>query len=340
MQSVNFDVAIVGAGGGGLRAAIAAAEANPNLKIALISKVYPMRSHTVAAEGGSAAVIKDNDSFDNHFNDTVGGGDWLCEQDIVEYFVEHSPIEMTQLERWGCPWSRREDGEVNVRRFGGMKIERTWFAADKTGFHILHTLFQTSMKYPNIVRFDEHFVLDILTDNGEARGCVAMNMMEGTLVQINASAVVIATGNDFRAVEASVHAYASKSGKYSSLSHCTIENGIFRFWIELPISVGVVGGLTSLHPLVKFSLALLGKPNAKELMGILAVSGLAQNFAALRSLVTTGIQKGHMKMHLFNILNQLGANEEEKKQISAAMQGKTLSYSGIALELEKLRKQK
>lgn len=153
-------------------------------------------------------------------------------------------------------------------------------------------------------------------------------------------AVVIATGNDFRAVEASVHAYASKNGKYSSLSHCTIENGIFRFWIELPISVGVVGGLTSLHPLVKFSLALLGKPNAKELMGILAVSGLAQNFAALRSLVTTGIQKGHMKMHLFNILNQLGANEEEKKQISAAMQDKTLSYSDITLELEKLRNQK
>ena len=153
-------------------------------------------------------------------------------------------------------------------------------------------------------------------------------------------AVVIATGNDFRAVEASVHAYASKSGKYSSLSHCTIENGIFRFWIELPISVGVVGGLTSLHPLVKFSLALLGKPNAKELMSILAVSGLAQNFAALRSLVTTGIQKGHMKMHLFNILNQLGANEEEKKQISATMQDKTLSYSDITLELEKLRNQK
>ena len=198
MQSVNFDVAIIGAGGGGLRAAIAAAEANPNLKIALISKVYPMRSHTVAAEGGSAAVIKDTDSFDNHFNDTVGGGDWLCEQDVVEYFVEHSPVEMTQLERWGCPWSRKEDGDVNVRRFGGMKIERTWFAADKTGFHILHTLFQTSIKYPNIVRFDEHFVLDILTDNGEARGCVAMNMMEGTLVQINANAVVIATGGGCR----------------------------------------------------------------------------------------------------------------------------------------------
>lgn len=199
MQKVNVDVAIVGAGGGGLRAAIAAVQANPNLKIALISKVYPMRSHTVAAEGGAAAVVKESDSYDKHFHDTVGGGDWLCEQDVVEYFVEHSPVEMTQLERWGCPWSRKEDGDINVRRFGGMKIERTWFAADKTGFHLLHTLFQTSIQYPQIIRFDEHFVLDILTDNGQAKGCVAMNMMEGTFVQINANAVVIATGGGCRA---------------------------------------------------------------------------------------------------------------------------------------------
>lgn len=199
MQTVNVDIAIVGAGGGGLRAAIAAAEANPNLKIALVSKVYPMRSHTVAAEGGAAAVIKEEDSYDKHFHDTVAGGDWLCEQDVVEYFVEHSPVEMTQLERWGCPWSRKADGDVNVRRFGGMKIERTWFAADKTGFHLLHTLFQTSIQYPQIQRFDEHFVLDILVDDGHARGMVAMNMMEGSLVQINANAVVIATGGGCRA---------------------------------------------------------------------------------------------------------------------------------------------
>ena len=133
MQTFQADLAIIGAGGAGLRAAIAAAQANPNAKIALISKVYPMRSHTVAAEGGSAAVAQDHDSFDYHFHDTVAGGDWLCEQDVVDYFVHHCPTEMTQLEQWGCPWSRREDGSVNVRRFGGMKIERTWFAADKTG---------------------------------------------------------------------------------------------------------------------------------------------------------------------------------------------------------------
>ena len=194
MQTFNADIAIIGAGGAGLRAAIAAAEANPNLNIALISKVYPMRSHTVAAEGGSAAVTQDHDSFDFHFQDTVSGGDWLCEQDVVDHFVHQCPTEMAQLELWGCPWSRKDDGSVNVRRFGGMKIERTWFAADKTGFHMLHTLFQTSLKYPQIKRFDEHFVLDILIDEGQVRGVVAINMMEGTRVQIRANAVVMATG--------------------------------------------------------------------------------------------------------------------------------------------------
>ena len=194
MQTFNADIAIIGAGGAGLRAAIAAAEANPNLNIALISKVYPMRSHTVAAEGGSAAVTQDHDSFDFHFQDTVSGGDWLCEQDVVDHFVHQCPTEMAQLELWGCPWSRKDDGSVNVRRFGGMKIERTWFAADKTGFHMLHTLFQTSLKYPQIKRFDEHFVLDILVDEGQVRGVVAINMMEGTRLQIRANAVVMATG--------------------------------------------------------------------------------------------------------------------------------------------------
>lgn len=151
-------------------------------------------------------------------------------------------------------------------------------------------------------------------------------------------AVVIATGNDFRATEACAHAYAAKDGRYKSLTHCTIENGIFRFWIDLPISVGVVGGLTNLHPLVKFSLALLGKPSAQELMSILAVSGLAQNFAALRSLVTTGIQKGHMKMHLFNILNQMNATEDEKQYFVNYFKDKTVSHHEVISELERLRK--
>ena len=130
-------------------------------------------------------------------------------------------------------------------------------------------------------------------------------------------AVVIATGNDFRAVEAACHTYASRSGKYESLTHCTIDNDVFTFWIEIPFALGVVGGLTKLHPLVVKSLEMLGKPDARELMGIVAVSGLAQNFAALRALVTTGIQKGHMKMHLMNILTQLEATLEEKQEIAA-----------------------
>ena len=129
-------------------------------------------------------------------------------------------------------------------------------------------------------------------------------------------AVVIATGNDFRAVEAACHTYASRSGKYKSLTHCTIDNDVFTFWIEIPLALGVVGGLTKLHPLVVKSLEMLGKPNARDLMGIVAVSGLAQNFAALRALVTTGIQKGHMKMHLMNILTQLEATIEEKQEIA------------------------
>ena len=129
-------------------------------------------------------------------------------------------------------------------------------------------------------------------------------------------ALIIATGNDFRAVEAACHTYASKSGQYRSLTHCKVEEGIFTYWIEIPLALGVVGGLTKLHPLVVKALEMLGKPNAEELMGIVAVSGLAQNFAALRALVTTGIQKGHMKMHLMNILTQLEATAEEKVHIA------------------------
>ena len=198
MDIIKTDVAIVGAGGGGLRAAIAIAEKHPELEIALISKVYPMRSHTVAAEGGAAGVVREDDSLENHFHDTVSGGDWLCEQDVVEYFVENATKELTQLEHWGCPWSRKEDGHVNVRAFGGMKIPRTWFAADKTGFHILHTLFQTSIKYPSIKRFDEHFVLDLLVHDGRPQGVVCFDIQNGVTRIIQAKSVIIATGGGSR----------------------------------------------------------------------------------------------------------------------------------------------
>jgi len=150
-------------------------------------------------------------------------------------------------------------------------------------------------------------------------------------------AVVIATGNDFRAVEACGHTYASKDGQYKSLTNVEIKDGNFKFWIELPISVGTVGGLTSLHPMVKFSHQLLGNPDAKRLMKIIAAVGLAQNFGAVRSLVTTGIQKGHMKMHLLNILNQLGASKEECEKIKLFFSDKVVSHSAVVNEFCKLR---
>ena len=194
MDYYDADVLIVGAGGAGLRAAIAVAEADPSAKIALVSKVYPMRSHTVAAEGGSAGVIQTTDSLDAHFNDTVHGGDWLCEQDVVEFFVSRSTAEMIQLEHWGCPWSRKPDGNINVRAFGGMKIERTWFAADRSGFHTLHTLFQTSIKYPSIKRFDEYFCVDLYVDDGRAQGATVLSPSTGEFTAIGARAVILATG--------------------------------------------------------------------------------------------------------------------------------------------------
>jgi len=150
--------------------------------------------------------------------------------------------------------------------------------------------------------------------------------------------VVLATGNDFRAVEAGVHAYASRTGQYSSLSHAKIENGVFTFWMEIPLALGTVGGLTSLHPLVKMALEILGKPSAQELMQVVAVTGLAQNFAALRSLTTTGIQEGHMKMHLNNILNQFEATAEERKAVAKHFEKNTVTHSAVVELLENLRK--
>lgn len=153
-------------------------------------------------------------------------------------------------------------------------------------------------------------------------------------------AVVLATGNDFRAIEAGAHAYASRDGQYRSLTHCEVKDGIFRFWIEIPLALGTVGGLTSLHPMAKLSLDMLQKPSAKELMMIMAVAGLAQNFAALRALTTKGIQHGHMKMHLMNILNQLGANDADKKEIATYFEGKTVSHSAVVAKYTELRNSK
>jgi hydroxymethylglutaryl-CoA reductase len=189
-------------------------------------------------------------------------------------------------------------------------------------------------KIDNPQEFAEKFVQAVRIAEIEPFRAVTHNkgIMNGV------DSVVLATGNDFRAVEAGVHAYASRNGKYSSLSHAKIENDIFTFWMEIPLALGTVGGLTSLHPLVKMALEILGKPSAQELMQVVAVTGLAQNFAALRSLTTTGIQEGHMKMHLNNILNQYQATSEERKAIAKHFENNTVSHASVVALIENLRK--
>ncbi len=218
MDNVAHDVLIIGGGGAGLRAAIAIGETHPELRVGVVSKVYPMRSHTVAAEGGAAAVIKPDDSLDDHAYDTISGGDWLCDQDAVEVFVREAPNEMLRLEHWGCPWSREPDGRIAVRPFGGMKIERTWFAADKTGFHMLHTLFQTSLKYPNITCHDEWFVTKLLVEGGRCVGAAALELATGRMYALWARAVVLCTGGAGRVFPFTTNANI-KTGDGMSLAY-------------------------------------------------------------------------------------------------------------------------
>jgi hydroxymethylglutaryl-CoA reductase len=189
-------------------------------------------------------------------------------------------------------------------------------------------------KIENPQDFAEKFVRAVRIAEVEPFRAVTHN--KGIMNGIDA--VVLATGNDFRAVEAGIHAYASRNGQYSSLSHAKIEDGVFYFWIEIPLALGTVGGLTSLHPLVKLSLEMLEKPSASELMQIVAVAGLAQNFAALRSLTTTGIQEGHMKMHLNNIINQFEASAEKRHIIRNHFKTNAVSHAAVVDFIEKLRK--
>src|SRR5712691_5236967 len=214
----SHDVLVVGGGGAGLRAAIAISESDPSLSVAVVSKVYPMRSHTVAAEGGAAGVHLADDSIDEHAYDTISGGDWLCDQDAVEAFVRKAPDELMRLEHWGCPWSREPDGRVAVRSFGGMKITRTWFAADKTGFHMLHTLFQTSLKYTSIIRYDEYYVTTLLVDDGRVQGVVAIELTTGKIQAITAKAVILATGGCGRVFRFTTNA-AIKTGDGMALAY-------------------------------------------------------------------------------------------------------------------------
>jgi hydroxymethylglutaryl-CoA reductase len=191
-------------------------------------------------------------------------------------------------------------------------------------------------KIPNPKEFAEKFVRAVRIAEIEPYRAVTHN--KGIMNGIDA--VVVATGNDFRAIEAGAHAYAAKNGTYSSLSHAAIKDGIFSFWIEVPLALGTVGGLTSLHPLVKLALEILEKPTAPELMQIVASAGLAQNFAALRSLTTSGIQEGHMKMHLNNILNQFQATKEERQAVTEYFNNNTISHASVVETLERIRKEK
>jgi fumarate reductase flavoprotein subunit len=195
----TYDVLIIGGGLAGIRAAIAVVESDPKLQVAIVSKVYPMRSHTVSAEGGAAAVLREPDSFEGHAFDTVKGSDYLADQEVVEIFVREAPIEIVQLEHWGCPWSREPDGRISVRPFGGMTTWRTCFAADKSGFHLLHTVFQTSLQYPQIHRHDEFFVTKLIAEEGRCEGVIGFDVRSGEIQSLAARAVILATGGNGRA---------------------------------------------------------------------------------------------------------------------------------------------
>ena len=198
MDALKCDLLIVGGGAAGLRAAVAAVEVQPDLDIVVVSKVYPMRSHTVSAEGGTAAVLRDYDSHDLHCFDTIRGSDYLADQDAVELFVDTAPKEVLQLEHWGCPWSRDRDGRISVRAFGGMSVKRTVFASDKTGFHMLHSLFQHSLRFARIRRYDEWFVTSLLVDDGKCVGVTGLDLATGRIQPILAKSVMLCTGGGGR----------------------------------------------------------------------------------------------------------------------------------------------
>ena len=198
METFTHDVVIVGAGIAGLRAAIAAAETSDKVDVAVISKIYPVRSHSVCAQGGTAAVLREGDSYDLHAWDTVKGADFLADQDVVEFFVRRAPQEIINLEHWGCPWSRTEDGKINQRRFGGHSFPRACFAADMTGFHEMHTLYGKAKTLENITFYDEWFVTSLLVEDNTAVGLTAIELKTGKLHAFKAKAIVMATGGHER----------------------------------------------------------------------------------------------------------------------------------------------
>ncbi len=198
LETLTYDIVVVGAGIAGLRAAIAAAAFDDKIDVAVISKVYPVRSHSVCAQGGTGAVLREGDSYDLHAWDTVKGSDFLADQNIVEFFVRQAPTEIAMLDYWGCPWSRTEDGKINQRPFGGHSFPRACFAADMTGFHEMHTLDAKAKTFENITFYDEWFVTSILVDNTSVNGLTAIELKSGKMCVIRAKAVIMATGGHER----------------------------------------------------------------------------------------------------------------------------------------------
>jgi succinate dehydrogenase / fumarate reductase flavoprotein subunit len=214
MEKFTHDLAIVGAGLAGLRAATAAAEVNSKLDIAVISKHHPIRSHSVCAQGGTGAVMREKDSFDLHAYDTVKGADFLADQDVVEFFVKQAPKEIVLTEHWGCPWSRTQDGKIDQRAFGGHTFPRACFAADMTGFHEMHALYGKATSYSNIKFYDEWFVTSLIIENNKAAGLTALEMKSGEMHAFNAKAIVMATGGHERIYE------------FTTFSHTTTGDGM------------------------------------------------------------------------------------------------------------------
>ncbi|MCS7144557.1 MAG: FAD-binding protein, partial [Archaeoglobaceae archaeon] len=191
---IDCDIAIVGTGLAGMRAGVAIAEKSKKVSVALISKTYPIRCHSVCAEGGSAAVLREGDSFELHEWDTVKGSDFLADQDAVEFFVRECPKEIIRLENWGCPWSRTPDGKIAQRAFGGQSFPRTVFAADRTGFHEVHTLYERLLSYENVEFFNEYFLTNLVIEDNRIQGIATIDLRTGDLEFFKAKAVIIATG--------------------------------------------------------------------------------------------------------------------------------------------------